>query len=405
MTQLFRIIRRHALSGVAMLLLATVHLAPARAAGTPIVIGGTLGLTGAFAGPSAEYKAVYDYWLNEVNKKGGLLGRPVKMTIYNDESTPTIAQSLYNRLIDTDHADLLLSPYTTFVGGAIVPIVLSHHKLLFNGGFVGINIFRAARGSIIGSYTYQEPDYTRGLFELLKTLPEQQRPKRVAIFTAQNPFPLVVRDGVNGQGGAINYAKAAGATVVVNEQYPPGTTDFTGLVQKAKAAHADILLELGLPDDSLQVARTIQQQGYKPAIFCVCGSQVSTLPAWPKLGAAAEGVIGTTVSWPNQPYRDLSKIAAFFKRRGYETVPTYGIVSYAILQVLEQAVDGAKTLDQDKLKSYILSHEFHTVAGDLKYQADGTPAYSEIVLQYLHGKNEVVWPKQFQTSKPTIPMP
>ncbi len=403
--QLLAIVRRRVLWSVVVFFVAVLAAAPVRAAGAPIVIGGTLGLTGAFAGPSAEYKAIYQFWLDEINKKGGLLGRPVKMTIYNDESTPTVAQALYNRLIDSDHADLLLSPYTTFVGGAIVPIVLSHHKLLFNGGFVGINIFRAAKGSIIGSYTYQEPDYTRGLFELLRTIPEAQRPKRVAIFTAQNPFPLVVRDGVDGQGGAVNYAKAAGATVVVNEQYPPGTTDFTGLVQKAKAAHADILLELGLPDDSLQVARTVQQQGYKPAVFCVCGSQVSTLPAWSKLGSAAEGVFGTTISWPNQPYRDLPKIAAFFKRRGYDTVPTYGIVSYAILQVLEQAVDGAKTLDQDKLKSYILSHEFHTVAGDFKYQADGTPAYSQVVLQYLHGKNEVVWPQKYQTSKPAIPMP
>jgi branched-chain amino acid transport system substrate-binding protein len=54
------------------------------AAQTPIVIGGTLGLTGAYAEPSADYKAVYDLWLEQINKKGGLLGRPVKMIIYND---------------------------------------------------------------------------------------------------------------------------------------------------------------------------------------------------------------------------------------------------------------------------------------------------------------------------------
>ena len=154
----------------------------------PIVIGGTLGLTGNFAEPSTDYKAVYDRWLEQVNKKGGLLGRPVKMTIYNDESTPTVAQSLYSRLLDQDHVDLVLAPYTTFIGGAIVPIVLSHQKLLFNGGFVGINIFKNAKGSVIGSYTYQEPDYTRGLFDLIKGLPGDKRPKRVAIFTAQNPF-------------------------------------------------------------------------------------------------------------------------------------------------------------------------------------------------------------------------
>jgi branched-chain amino acid transport system substrate-binding protein len=370
----------------------------------PVVVGGTLGLTGAFAGPSAEYKAVYDRWLDQVNKAGGLLGRPVKMTIYNDESTPTIAQSLYNRLIDQEHADLLLAPYTTVVGGAIVPIAMSHHMVLFNGGFVGINIFDSAKGWIVGTYTYQEPDYPRGIFELIKTLPEAQRPKRVAILTAQNPFTIVAREGFQGQGGALNFAKAAGMSVVVDEQYPPNTTDFTGLIQKAKAGNADLLVELGLPNDELQVARTVKQQDYKPAIFCICGSQMTTLPAWPKLGDAGEGVMGTTISWPNQPFPGLADLAAFFKARGYDALPSYGVVSQAILEVMTQAVNGAKTLDQEKLKTYIQSNTFHTVAGDIKYQPNGTPIYREVMLQFLHGKNEVVWPAEYKTAVPVVPM-
>jgi branched-chain amino acid transport system substrate-binding protein len=370
----------------------------------PVVVGGTLGLTGAFAGPSAEYKAVYDRWLDQVNKAGGLLGRPVKMTIYNDESTPTIAQSLYNRLIDQEHADLLLAPYTTVVGGAIVPIAMSHHMMLFNGGFVGINIFDSAKGWIVGTYTYQEPDYPRGIFELIKTLPEAQRPKRVAILTAQNPFTIVAREGFQGQGGALNFAKAAGMSVVVDEQYPPNTTDFTGLIQKAKAGNADLLVELGLPNDELQVARTVKQQDYKPAIFCICGSQMTTLPAWPKLGDAGEGVMGTTISWPNQPFPGLADLAAFFKARGYDALPSYGVVSQAILEVMTQAVNGAKTLDQEKLKTYIQSNTFHTVAGDIKYQPNGTPIYREVILQFLHGKNEVVWPAEYKTAVPVVPM-
>jgi branched-chain amino acid transport system substrate-binding protein len=308
-------------------------------------------------------------------------------------------------LIQQDHADLLLAPFSTFVGGAIVPIVLSHKKILFNGGFVGINIFGAAKGSIIGSYTYQEPDYTRGVFELIKTLPAEQRPKSVAIFTAQNPFPIIVRDGYDGKGGALAYAKEAGMTVVVNEQYPPNTTDFTGLVQKAKTANAELLLQLGLPNDSLQVARTVQQLGYKPKLFCTCGSQVTTLPAWPKMGAAGEAVIGTTISWPTQNYQGLNDLQTFFKGRGYNTIPAYGVVAYAILQVLEQAVQGAKTLDDDKLKQYILSNEFHTAAGNFKYQADGTPVFSQVLLQYVKDKNEVVWPIAMKTASPVIPLP
>lgn len=398
--------RKVAMAAFTMSALAAWLSAPAIAQNKePIIIGGSLGLTGMFSDPAADYKAVYDRWLEQVNKKGGLLGRPVKMVIYNDEASPTVAQQLYNRLLDQDHADLVLAPFSTFIGGAIVPIVLSHKKLLFNGGFVGINIFKNAKGSVLGSYTYQEPDYTRGLFELIKSLPADKRPKRAAIFTAQNPFPIVVRDGVDGQGGALNFAKEAGIQVVVNEQYPPSTTDFTGLVQKAKAANADLVLALSLPNDAFQIGRTIQQQNYKPAMFCTCGSQATTLSAWPKLGSAAESVIGTTVSWPNQNFEGLSELSAMFKARGHETLPAYAVVGFAILQVLEQSVEGAKTLDQEKLKAYIYSHEFKTVAGNIRYQADGTPVFSQIVLQYIKGKNEVIWPKQYQTTAPVIPIP
>jgi len=193
-------------------------------------------------------------------------------------------------------------------------------------------------------------------------------------------------------------------SVVVDEQYPPNTTDFTGLIQKVKAGNADLLVELGLPNDELQVARTVKQQDYKPAIFCICGSQMTTLPAWPKLGDAGEGVMGTTISWPNQPFPGLADLAAFFKARGYDALPSYGVVSQAILEVMTQAVNGAKTLDQEKLKTYIQSNTFHTVAGDIKYQPNGTPIYREVMLQFLHGKNEVVWPAEYKTAVPVVPM-
>lgn len=371
---------------------------------TPILIGGTLGLTGFLSEGSADYKAVYDRWAEAVNKKGGLLGRPVKLMIYNDESTPAVAQSLYSRLLDQDKVDILLAPFSTFVGGAVLPIVLSHDKLFFNGGFVGISMFENARGSMIGTYLYQEPDYTRGLFDFIKSLPADKRPKRAAIFTHQSPFPVVVRDGFNGQGGAIRFAKEAGVEVVVNEQFPPNTTDFNGLVQKAKAANADVVLHIGQLNDSLQVARTIQQQNYKPAIFCTCGSPVSTIAAWAKLGSAAEGGFGGMPSWPTQKYEGLVDLANFFKEeRKFDTPPAYAIVAQAVLQIIEQAVNGAGTIDQQKLREYIYSNEFKTAAGNIRFKANGTPVYSQLLLQFQNGKNEVVFPAKDKTADAILP--
>ena len=138
---------------------------------------------------AADYKAVYDRWLDQVNKKGGLLGRQVKMVIYNDESTPTVAQQLYNRMLDQDKVDLVLAPFSTFVGGAVVPIVTSHKKLLFNGGFVGINIFKRCQGLDHRQLHLSGARLHARTFRSDQIPAEDKRPKRAAIFTAQNPFP------------------------------------------------------------------------------------------------------------------------------------------------------------------------------------------------------------------------
>ena len=94
--------------------------------------------------------------------------------------------------------------------------------VLWNGGFVGVELFQNSDW-LIGSYTYQEGEYPLSVFELIESLPEDERPTRVGIATAQNPFTLVVRDGFNGETGVLNYAEEAGMEVVVNEEYP-GTT-------------------------------------------------------------------------------------------------------------------------------------------------------------------------------------
>lgn len=369
----------------------------------PIVIGGTLGLTGFLAEGSADYKAVYERWSDQINKKGGLLGRPIKLLIYNDESTPAVAQPLYSRLLDQDKVDLLLAPFSTFVGGAVLPLVLSHDKMFFNGGFVSAAMFANAKGSMLGTYMYQEPDYTRSLFDYIKSLPANQRPKRAAVFTHQSPFPIVVRDGFNGQGGALRFAKEAGVEIVVNEQFPPTTTDFNALVQKAKAANADIVLHIGQLNDSLQVARTIQQQDYKPRVFCTCGSPVSTIQAWAKLGSAAERGFSGMPSWPTQNLEGLAELAQFFKtERKQDTLPAYAIVAQAILQVIEQAVTGAGTLDQAALRAYIYKTEFKTAAGQIRFQENGTPVYSQLLLQFQNGKNEVVFPEKDKTANAII---
>lgn len=369
----------------------------------PITIGGTLGLTGALSETSAEYNAIYDYWAKQVNASGGLLGRKVSLNILNDNSTPSTAQANYQTLLTQDNVDLLLAPYATYIGVPVVPLAKAAGKLLFNGGFVGQQYFDQANGWMVGTYTYQEPYYTEGLFKAVEQLPASERPTKLAIVTNDNPFTIVARDGYDGQGGAVQFARQAGMKVVYSQTYSATTTDFTSAVTRAKASGADMLVILGLPDDEDQIVKEAHVLGYTPKVMCTCGSQATTLPNWPSLGSATNYVVGTTVAWPSQGFPGMAQVDAFSKARGETTVPAYDYVAYAALQVLQQAVEGAKTLNQQALKDYIYSHTLHTVVGDITYNKNGTTNFSEVITQTVNGAQRPVWPASVATAKLAVP--
>lgn len=371
----------------------------------PIVIGGSLGLTGAFAGPSAGYRASYDYWLEQINANGGLLGRPVEMIIYDDESTPATAQSLYERLINEDSVDLLLAPYTTFVGGAIIPIAEASQMVIWNGGFVGIGLFKNSDW-IVGAWSYQEPDYPRGVFELVDTLPEGERPTRVGVVTEQNPFTLVVREGYEGYGGVLNFAEERGMEVVLDEQYTADVTDVSGLIQRAIAEDVDLFFTLSLPNPAGLFARTAYELDFKPTVYCSCGSQVTALPYWSELGPGGEGVMSSHLAWPTDGYPGSAELFEYLQETvDYTQLPAHASTAYAILQVLEQAVEGAGTLDQATLRDYVTGKSFETVNGVLTYDEDRIPEYKQIVIQFIGGENRVVYPAERATGEAIIPMP
>ena len=244
---------------------------------SPIVIGATLGQTGVFSGPSAGYTLAYEYWLDEVNAAGGIDGRPVEMILYDDESNPTVAQQLYQRLINDDEVDVLFAPYTTAVGGAVVPIVERAGVLMINPGFVGKEIHQEA-DLLVSTWPYQDTEYSLGMFEYIDTLDDADKPKTMSVITAQNPFTLAALNGFDGDGGVLNYAEERGIEVLVNEEYDQTATDLSSLIENVKSSDADLFIALSLPNDAALVARTVNESGYDPDYYCQCGSQVTSLP-------------------------------------------------------------------------------------------------------------------------------
>lgn len=370
----------------------------------PITIGGTLGLTGAYSLSSAAYEAAYEDWVDQVNADGGLLGREVKLRIYDDESDPAVAQQLFQRLINEDQVDLLLAPYSTAVGGAVVPLTERAGKVLWNAGFVSQEL-HAKSDLLVSSWTYQEPDYARPLFDYLGSLPEGERPETVAVATAQNPFTLVARDGHEGTGGVLNFAEEMGMEVVFNEEYDQQTTDLTQMAEQAKSSGADVFVALSLPNDAALMAEAVNTVDYRPDYYCQCGSQVVTLPNWAELGQPGMNVMSTTMAWPGQP--DRPGLDELFKRLqaelDYKIMPAYGAGGLAILQVIQQAVEGTGGLDQEELRKYVADNTFETAVGTLNFNDDGTPEFAAQLVQQQPDGAQIVWPDDVATAKMLSP--
>ena len=377
---------------------------PAATTDEPIVIGGTLGLTGIYSGPSAAYQTTYQYWADQVNEDGGIMGRQVELIIYDDESNPTVAQQLYQQLINEDEVDILLAPYTTAVGGAVVPITERAGKLMVNAGFVAKEL-HGNSDLMVSTWPYQESEYPRPLFEYIETLPEGERPETLAVITAQNPFTLAARSGVEGEGGVLNYAEDLGIEVVVDEEYDQTATDLSSLIQRVKQSDADMLVALSLPNDAALIANTVYQNDYRPDIYCQCGSQVTALPNWPDLGAAGLNVFATTSAWPTQDNAGLQEFSEYIMSElSVPVLPAYAAAGLAAGQVIQQAVEGAGTLDPEALREYIGENTFETAVGDIEYNEDGTVAFNALLLQYQEGGNIVVWPEDVATGEAVRPL-
>ena len=97
----------------------------------PITIGFSMELTGPFAVVGKTGLLAFQIWAEDINKKGGLLGRPVKLVYYDDQSNPANVPGIYEKLISVDKVDLLVSSYGTNLTAPAMPVAIQHNRLFF----------------------------------------------------------------------------------------------------------------------------------------------------------------------------------------------------------------------------------------------------------------------------------
>jgi branched-chain amino acid transport system substrate-binding protein len=387
--------------------------------GPPIQIGFSMALTGSLAVNGKSGLLAMQIWAENQNAKGGLLGRPVKLVFYDDQTNPSLVPGIYTKLLDVDKVDLVVSGYGTNIAAPAMPVVIAHNMNFISLFALDINEeFQYNRYfSMLPVGPDPRPAISEGFFEIVKANKEKLGLKTMA---------LAVGDGEatrNGADGARANAKKAGIELVYDKTYPLTTTDFSPVVRAIQATNPDIVYLSSYPADSVGFIRSVHEVGLNTKIFggSPTGPQSTSIKT--SLGPMLNGII-TFDWWLPAPALQFPGVMDFLKqyqaRAGAEGVDPLGYYlapwAYADLQVLGEAVEATKGLDQDKLAEYIHSHSFKTVVGDVSFGEKGewtkarimTVQFQNIVGtnvdDFRDGKGEtVLWPDQYKNGDAILP--
>jgi branched-chain amino acid transport system substrate-binding protein len=352
----------------------------------PIKIGFSMELTGPFSVVGKTGLAAFEIWAEDINAKGGLLGRPVKLVYYDDQSNPANVPGIYTKLIDIDKVDLLISSYGTNLTVPAMPVAISHNRLFFG-------LFALAANDKFHYPKYFSmlpfgPDpvktFAQGYFDLAAA--QNPKPKTVAIVGTDAEFQHKATDS------AREHAKRVGMEIVYDRSYPPNTVDFSPIIRAIQAANPDVVYIASYPSDTVGILRSVGEIGLDAKMIGggLAGLQAAAIKM--QLGDTANGVTNVDL-WEPTPTMNFPGITDFLKKyqavAAKEGIDLLGYFlppfAYSELQVLQQAITATNTLDNDKLAEYMHGHPFTTIEGDLAFGPDGEWTEARPIWVQYHG--------------------
>lgn len=357
-------------------------------AATPLKIGLTLGLTGRYAEMSEMQRKGFELWGSEVNRKGGLLGREIKLIIYDDKSDPTVAKGLYEAMIHNKGVDLIFAPYSSEITEAVAPIVERHGYPMIVSGASADRIWQRGYRYIFGLYTTASR-YTEGFLELLVI----NNIDDLAILYADDAFSVAVAEGTK------KGAERLDLKVRYFKGFRKGEKRFDPFLAEARSSKAKVLIICGHLDESVEIKRSLRSIGWRPIYFATVGPATDRF--YDILGVDAELTFSAT-QW--EPSVFLMHSRDFYESflRTYGIKPNYhAATAYAAGQLLEQAIQKAAIFDRERLRKVLSHMEAITIIGRYKVDRSGIQTrHQNFIIQWQKGKREVLWPESVRTARP-----
>ena len=400
--------------GAAMALSAGVSTR-AMAQAAPIKIGFSIAQTGPLGAGGKAGLIALQMWRDDVNAKGGILGRKVEMIIYDDQGNPAMTPGIYSKLLDVDKVDILFAPYGTNPTAPLMPMVKQRGLLLMGNFSFEVNDKIQHDMWFNNSPLTDSVIFSSGYFELAKKIGA----KTVAFLAADAEFAQSLATG------ARNLALHSGFKVVYDQKYPPNTADFSSMIRAIKATKPDLVYVTSYPGESVAIVRAANEIGVGESVKMFGGGMVGLqfAPIMESLGSQLNGLVNYN---PYVPEKSLDFpglkdfLARYTVRAKAEKVDPLGYYlppfNYSIGQVLENAIVGTKGLDQKALAKFIRENEHKTVVGNVKYNRIGEWAEGRVLLVQFSGvkdkdveqfrqpgKQVIVAPEKYKTGQLKYP--
>jgi branched-chain amino acid transport system substrate-binding protein len=354
---------------VAAVALITWSLAPAQDK-NPIRIGFSIAQTGPLSGAGKSGLLALQLWRDDVNARGGLLGRQVELVVYDDQSSPAMTPGIYTKLIDVDKVDLLIAPYATNPTAPIMPLI-KRRDLLLMGNFALDANAEIRHDKYFNNQPWSSAkDAAAPFLGLCKKLGA----KNIAILAADAEFAQNLANGFR-QG-----LKEHGLEAVYDQNYPPATIDFSSMMRAIRAKKPDVVFVASYPSDSTAIIRAVNEIGVGDSVKLFGGGMVGLQYAsiLESLGSQLNGVVNYHV-WAPEKSMDFPGIREFLtryqakaKQAGVDPLGFYlPPYDYAIGEMLAQAVTATRSLDHKALAKYIREHEMKTIVGSIRYGPTG----------------------------------
>ena len=362
--------KRRTLLGAAIVVAGLGLTSNAGAEQPPIKIGMSMPQTGGLAGGGKASLLGIEIWRDDVNAKGGLLGRKVELVVYDDKSSAAETPAIYSKLLDVDKVDLLFAPYATVPTAPIMPLAKQRGMLLIGNFSFQVNS-KVGHDMWFNNAPWGPADAWASAF---LDIGQKAGGKTIALLTSDQEF-------------AQNLAKTArevaakrNMPIVSDQTYPPNTVEFSSIIRALKAAKPDIVYVASYPPDSAGILRAVNEIGIGDNVKLFGGGMVGLQfgPVMENMGSLLNGVVNFN-TWLPEPAMYFDGTKAFFdtysKRAVEAKVDPLGFYlapfGYASGQLIEAAIKATGSLDQKALAKYLHEHEIPTIVGPIAFSPDG----------------------------------